>query len=56
MLDSVKIQNKEDFDPQSLVAPIDAHTKDISDLTARIKNEPIRNAIKEMYQRDILCF
>ena len=92
MLDSRKTFNKEDFDPLSLVAPIDAATKDISKLTARIKaiedkfgsptliattlleaskeavkmsemfetgflnqiskNEPIRNAIKEIIKSE----
>lgn len=37
MLESVKPLNKEDFDPLSLVAPIDEHTRDISNLTARVK-------------------
>lgn len=37
MLDSVKPVNKEDFDPLSLVAPIDEHTRDISSLGDRLK-------------------
>ncbi len=32
-----RAQIKEDFDAKSLVAPIDEHTKDISNLTARVK-------------------
>jgi hypothetical protein len=92
MLDSIKSLNKEDFDPLSLVAPIDEHTKDISNLTTRLKaledkfgshtqiantlletsneavkmsvmlensflnlirkNEPIRNAIKELIKSE----
>ena len=81
-------QNNNDFDPKDLVAPIDEHTKDISNLSGRVKalkdkfgshtqiantlletskeavkmsdmlensflnliskNEPIRNAVKEL--------
>ena len=37
MIDSLKSINKEDFDPLSLVSPIDEHTKDISNLGARLK-------------------
>ncbi len=37
MLDSVKPINKEDFNPLSLVAPIDEHTRDISSLGDRLK-------------------
>jgi len=36
MLDSIKPLNKEDFDPYNLVAPIDEHTRDISDLSDRL--------------------
>jgi hypothetical protein len=96
MLESVKPLNKEDFDPLSLVAPIDEHTRDISNLSARVKtledkfgthtqiantlletsneavkmsemlessflkligkNEPIRNAVKELVRTEDRIF
>lgn len=37
MLDSLKPLHKEDFNLQDLLAPIDAHTKDIDNLLSRVK-------------------